>query len=442
MRRPGWFAARAVLAIGLALGCLAPAAGAAARPLQAQSPVPKGYILVNAETGQVLLAENEHEALPPASTAKIMTALTAIERLPADATITVSELAAAQPASRINMIAGNQWRFEDALASLIIVSANDAAYAIAENAGGSLEGFAAAMTATAERLGMRDSTFSDPAGFDDQNSFGGGPRMSAFDIAVAARNAMAVPQVAQLAATVEMQFVDPTGATRTLTNHNKMLPGNSRGYEGATGFKTGYTDQAGNTFVGTAERNGCSLIAVVLNTWDTYGWAAQLLDQGFTMNCQATGSAARLPDVAVWPYAQRVDDRRGFVALARGPNNATTTTTVPTTSSVDAAVPLAAQSEPGTDDGSAAGQTGGAGASGLMSLRNVGVVAVVVLAVLVTLRRRAVKRQRMRRLARRRMRAAQMRSGGLTIVDGRYRTGTRVGPPVESHVQVRRLRDE
>ena len=83
----------------------------------------------------MLLADHEHDALPPASTAKVMTALTAVERLPANATINVSPLAAGQPASRINMAAGQQWPFENAMASLLMASANDAAYAIAENRG-------------------------------------------------------------------------------------------------------------------------------------------------------------------------------------------------------------------------------------------------------------------------------------------------------------------
>jgi len=445
MRRPGWFAVRAVLALVLALAALASPGPAGARPRQAQSPPPQAMVLVNADTGQVLLADNEHEALPPASTAKIVTALAAIERLPSDATITVSELAAAQPASRINMVAGHQWRFEDALASLMLASANDAAYAIAESAGGSLEGFAEAMNEMAARLGMEDSSFSDPAGFDDEASFAGGPRASAYDIAIATRNALSVPQLAQLAATRYLEFVDPAGASRSLTNHNKMLPGNSRAYEGATGFKTGFTEQAGHTLVATAERNGCSLIVVVLNTYDTYGWATQLLDQGFAMDCRGERSAPRLPEIAVWPYAQRVEDQRGFIALARGPNATSTTTTtalgspdlaatVPPTTGETAGTPLDAQ-----ETAAASTDEDDDGGAGFVSGRNVAIAAVVSCVVLVMLRRRAVKRRRARRIAAQRARAARMRSGGLTVVDGRFRTGTRVGPPVESHVQVRRL---
>src|SRR5262249_5456210 len=153
-----------------------------------------------ADSGAVLAAGNEHQAFPPASTSKLMTALTAVERLPPDATIVVSPKAATEPASRISMMAGQHWRFEDALASLMIVSANDAAWAIAEATSGTVQAFAKTETDTAHRYGMRDSTFSDPAGLDDAQSYGGGPRMSAYDIAISARNALAVPQLALFAA--------------------------------------------------------------------------------------------------------------------------------------------------------------------------------------------------------------------------------------------------
>ena len=155
-------------------------------------------------------------------------------------------------------------------------SANDAAYAIAETAGGgSLAGFQAAMTATGARLGMVDSTFADPAGFDDGGSFAGGPRMSAYDIAVATRNALTLPEITNWASTPTYEFVDPQGGQRSLTNHNKLLPGNSRGYEWATGYKTGYTDNAGHTLVATATRDGRTLIAVVLNTSSCSSWGSR-----------------------------------------------------------------------------------------------------------------------------------------------------------------------
>lgn len=443
-------ASAALIAVVAFLAVLLAPSAALAQP---QSPEPSAWIVVDADSGKVLAAKEPHTARPPASTAKLMTALTAVERLPPGAAVKVSELAAAQPASKINMVAGDEWRFEDALASLMMVSANDAAYAIAEATSGSLDGFAAALTSTAARYGMRDSTFADPAGFDDAASFGGGPRMSAYDIAISARNALAVPQLAFLGALPSLEFVDPQGATRQLTNHNKLLPGKAAGYEGANGLKTGFTRQAGNTLVATATRDGRTLIVVVLNTYDTYGWARHLLDLGFSTGPDEPGTGEQLPDVRVSPFAQREADFVAFTRLATGtdpvvtspaafvpdsPLEASPVTTIAATPPSVAAAGGQQESTPSDDNASAAaGEAAGAEESsgGSSLVRNLLVVLLLVLLVLVQLRRRAVKRQRARRLARRRATDKAMRRGALPVVDGRYRNGSR-GPSTGSHVRV------
>ena len=463
MTRRGPLPACVALIVLLVGVLLAPTAAGAARPqtrdvavtarvAAPQSPPPKAYIVVDAQTGTVLLADHEHDALPPASTAKVMTALTAVERLPANATINVSPLAAGQPASRINMAAGQQWPFENAMASLLMASANDAAYAIAETAGGSVDGFIAAMQQSGKRLGMKDSTYADPAGLDDKTSYKGGPRMSAYDIAIATRNAMAVPEIAKYAGLRTFKFDDPTGLHRSLTNHNKLLPGSSHAYQWATGFKTGYTERAGHTITATATRDGRSLVAVIMNTYDTYGWAAQLFDQGFAIANDA-GTGTRLPRVAVSTYDQRVADRDAFSTLVRGASltAATRTDSTPTSaappastssSSTSSSAPATTAAPPSSVVGGSAiasqQSAAGTGGSGVLSVRNVVIVLLILLVIAFMLRRRAVRRQRARRIARQRNRAAKMRSGGLTVVDGRYRPGDRVGPPVESHVRVRR----
>lgn len=442
-------ASTALVAVVAFLAVLLAPSAALAQP---QSPEPSAWIVVDADTGKVLAAKEPHAARPPASTAKIMTALAAVERLAPGATVKVSELAAAQPASKINMVAGDEWQFEDALASLMMVSANDAAYAIAEATSGSLDGFAAALTSTAARYGMRDSTFADPAGFDDAASFGGGPRMSAFDIAISARNALAVPQLAFLGALPSLEFVDPQGATRQLTNHNKILPGKAAGYEGANGLKTGFTRQAGHTLVATATRDRRTLIVVILNTYDTYGWARHLFDLGFAMGPDKPGTGERLPDVRVSPFAQREADFIAFTRLATGADPVATSPAASTPDSTLEAAPVAtiASAPPPTaatgeqqqstlrDSASAtAGEAAGAEESsgGSSLVRNLLVVLLLVLLVLVQLRRRAVKRQRARRLARRKATDKAMRRGALPVVDGRYRNGSGA-PSAGSHVRV------
>jgi D-alanyl-D-alanine carboxypeptidase (penicillin-binding protein 5/6) len=409
----------------------------AARPVQAQSPPPKAFIIVDVATGTILASDHPHDARPPASTAKVMTALTAVERLAPDAAVAVSPLAAAQPASRIAMEVGQQWPLPDALASLLLASANDSAYAIAETAGGSLDGFADAARQTAERLGMEDSTFADPAGLDDDTSFNGGTSMSAYDIAIATRNALAVPELARWAATRSHEFVDPAGRHRSLTNHNRLLPGGTRAYAFATGFKTGYTERAGHTLTATATKDGRSLIVVVLDTYDTYGWAVQLFELGFAIpNDRGTGE--ELPPVRVSPYAERVAAQGAFLDVTRGAAPATTTTPEPAVSTTEPDAPSTAldgdaiATQQPTDEAPA---DDGGGPSWFL----VAVIVVLVLALGIVLRRRQVRRQRARRIARQRQRAAKMRSGGLTVVDP---SDANHDDTSGSHVRIRRIEDE
>ena len=302
-RRPSLAPVWALLCLMTAI--TATAGGLAAPlPAGAQAPPPgaaypgKAWILVDADTGKILDAFDEHEALPPASTTKLMTALVATEKLAPGTTVTVGPDAAAQPAMRIGMVAGQQWPLDAAMHSLMMVSANDAAYALAEAASGSLPAFADDMTAAAVRYGMVDSHFADPAGFDDASAFGGGNRVSAYDLAIAARNVLAVPELMAMAGTTKYTFDGPDGHSHVLYSHDKLLGR----YAGATGLKTGYTALAGHTFVGTATRDGRTMIAVVLNSDDTYGVASKLMDKGFATPADAPGLGDLLPPVRVQPY--------------------------------------------------------------------------------------------------------------------------------------------
>jgi D-alanyl-D-alanine carboxypeptidase (penicillin-binding protein 5/6) len=283
-------------------------------------------LAIDAGTGNVLAEHRSHSPERPASMAKVMTALAAVERLAPDATVTISTNAAAhagQNREPSGMVAGQQWPLSLTLATLLITSCNDAAYALAETTSGSVAKFAAAEQVTAARLGMRDSTFNDPAGLDDQTSYGGGPRMSPFDVAVTVRNALNVPQIAQWAATQRYSYTDLSGTLHQVTNHNKMLPGGTKAYDGVTGFKTGFTRRAGNTLAASATRNGRTLIVVVMQTADPVGWTAKFFDDGFATPVGATGTGAQLPPVRITTYADRTALRNDFHALASG----TTTTT-------------------------------------------------------------------------------------------------------------------
>ena len=409
-------------------------------------PSPAADLVVDAGTGHILIGDSVHKSVHPASTAKIMTALTAVERLCPGATITANARDAGVETMRIGLPVNKPWPFDQMMASMMMVSANDAAYAIADTVGGSLDGFANDMAATARRLGLRDSTLGDPAGLDDETAYKGGPFMSAYDLAIATRNALAVPEIAKWAGMHEYSFVDPSGVQHQLVNHNKMLPGGgANAYPGAIGFKTGFTSRSQHALVAVATRNGRTLIAVILGAPDAgYLEAASLLDAGFATAPNAKGTGETLPAVAISRCADRAADQTSFAKLGTSASaSASTHSTTPTPVTVPSVIPVlnanplaaTASAHPKTTPISSTHHS-----TGLLRPRNLVIVLLLALAVVIAFRRRAVKRQRALRLARRRQRISAMRSGGLPVVDGRYRSGTRIGPPVESHVRVRPVR--
>lgn len=420
--------AASVVLVAVVAALLLPAA-VGARRAGADEPVPEAYLVADLDTGNVIARLDEHEALPPASTMKLVTALTALELLPTDATVHVSALAARQPAMSINMKEGQDWRFTDALHAMIMASANDAAYAIAETAGGSLDGFAADMGNAARRWGLRDSTLTDPAGLDaDGEGFRNGSRISAYDLAVVGRNALAVPEIADAAKLAEYQFTDPTGLARTVPNHDDDWLG---AYPGATGLKPGYTEQANRTIVASATRDGRTCLAVVLGIYDIVGWASRLADQCFATPVAAQTSAqGRLPAVRTVTVAAKRAAVAGFPRALGSPTvgAATGASATPGTEvagkvttrrdrspAARSAVRATSRSSSGTDAAAVTAASGGGG--GPFTLRNVVIVLVLLAAAFVLLRRRAVKRQRQRRMARQRMLADARRRGVLHVLD-------------------------
>jgi D-alanyl-D-alanine carboxypeptidase (penicillin-binding protein 5/6) len=459
-RGTGW-----ALAAGLVLGAVLPlCSGGAAAAQSPQSPEPKAWIVVDAGTGEVLAAHDEHTPRHPASLAKIMTALTAVERLPPDAQISVSARAAARPASRLGVVEGQDLSFSDALAALLLVSANDVATALAENAAdGDLQQFADALNSTARRYGMKDSALGDPAGLDSPGeAFGTGPLMSAFDVAISVRNALSVPTLAALAASATYEYTNRNGVASRMTNHNKLLAA-ATGYEGANGFKTGFTSRAGHTLAATATRQGRTIITVILDTYDVYGWARHLLDVGFS-TARGQGTGERLPPIEVAPYAQRATRLLEFSAFAVGSEQAgrilaasapTTTTTTPSATTTASSAPatgvtapstaatLAAAGESGrasaTPVGAARSRAAAANEGGGVSVRLVALALLVLLTAAFFVRRRQIT-IRKRRRARARAARLRMRRGTLPVADGRPPVQSRSGTPrldatTDSHVR-------
>ncbi len=289
---------------------------------------PQSYVVFDAGTGKVIESKDPHVPHLTASTIKVLTALVALEHLPMSVAVHVSALAASRPAAKIDMKEGSDWPMDQTLDSLMMVSANDAAYALAETTGGSLDGFATMVTASARRLGLRDTDFHDPAGLDGKDGYGGGTTSSAYDLAIVARNALTVPEIAGPASKETLEFTDPSGAGRRLVNHNR---GFLTTYPGAIGLKTGFTTAASRTLIAAATRDGRTCVSVVMGTWDDTGWAGSLLDDCFAATAAPAG-AEQLPPVRITTADARLGvlaalprTLGGTTASAAAPAVATTT---------------------------------------------------------------------------------------------------------------------
>ena len=285
-----------VAAVALAVVlALATPAGAQTVPVPYTPPEPAAWILVDADTGAVLGAHDPRTPRLPASTVKLMTALVAVQRLPVNDAVPISAVAEGMPARKINVKAGQRWDREDLLASMLLVSANDAAVALAERVGGgSLEGWERVAGSTALALGLEDTPdFSDPAGLDDEFSHDGGSFVSARDLAIVARAVLAEPELMTIIGAEEIRFFGGDGIDHVVDRRNQLFAL----YEGTIGMKTGLTDRAGRCLVAAATRNGRTMLAVLYDAPDMYASARLLLDQGFATPVEAQADLEHLPEV-------------------------------------------------------------------------------------------------------------------------------------------------
>lgn len=281
------------------------------------------YVLADLDSGQIIAAKSPHALLRPASTMKTLTALLSLPVLdPKQAVLGDAEDAAAE-GTRVGIVPGARYTVDDLFNALLMVSANDAAYAIARVYGGRGK-LVADMNTRAAALGAFDTLVVDPSGLDADNQ-----RMSAYDLALIGRAAMALPEFRRRTTTVTATF---PGATRTgmthgttttsvvapyaIANHNPVL----QAYPGIIGIKNGYTSMARNTMVLAARREGRTLLLAELGspiqqTEATGG----LLDWGFAYAAQAR-PVGRLvePGTAARPPEWGSPDRPASVTTASG----------------------------------------------------------------------------------------------------------------------------
>ncbi|MDQ1624635.1 MAG: hypothetical protein QOJ49_133 [Actinomycetota bacterium] len=263
---------------GVAMG----APGVVVAPTPGTPPLPHlsaaSFVLADLGTGDVLAARNPHGRMRPASTLKVLTALTLLPKLdPATLYTAVFEDANVE-GSKVGIVPGATYSVHNLFEGLFLISGNDAANALA-NAAGGVPQTVAAMRTTAQDVGALDTTVVNPSGLDAD-----GELTSAYDLALFARAALARDDFRAYVGTVRSHFpgkMPAAGKPRSsfeIYTQNKLV----LNYPGAIGVKTGWTTKARGTFVGAATRGDRTLVATVMHTGPR-AWqeAAALLDWGF-----------------------------------------------------------------------------------------------------------------------------------------------------------------
>ena len=237
----------------------------------------EALLVIEADTGKVLQAENATYPWYPASVTKLMTAYVTLKavkegRITLDTLLTVSPVAASQSPSKMGFKPGTQVTVDNALKMMLVKSANDMAVVLAEGVGGSIDGFSALMNENAKRLGMTQTSYVNPNGLPAD-----GQITSARDLAILARAIIHdLPEYEYFVHIPSIRY-----GRRITQNFNKLIGR----YPGADGFKTGFICAAGYNLVASATRNGKRLIAVVLGASSGQARAVkavQMLDRGFS----------------------------------------------------------------------------------------------------------------------------------------------------------------
>ena len=240
-------------------------------------------ILMEVDTGTILYSKNINEPLYPASTTKLMTALLVVENCQMDEVVTFSDSAIDNTewgSSRIGIMKGEQLTVEECLYGLLLGSANEVAYGLAEHVGGDLETFVGMMNDRAAQLGCTNTHFVNASGLPDKDHY-----VSALDLATIARAFFSNETLCMISGTAKhvIPSTNKTDEERPQENHHKMIQGKKYAYDGIIGGKTGFTTDARQTLVTCAQRDGMKLVCVVMKDESPYQFTdtKDLLDYGF-----------------------------------------------------------------------------------------------------------------------------------------------------------------
>lgn len=235
----------------------------------------KAAIAIDAHTGMMLYAKNPYLKSPPASTAKVMTALITLERSKLEKMVAISSRATSAPPSKVGLNEGDSVQTEDLLYALLLESANDAAVALAESVAGSERAFVNLMNKRAKGLGAKHTHFINASGLP-----GKGQYTTVYDLSLILKEAIKNPFISEVLKT-RVAVIDLEGGQRkvALRNHNKLL----WMYDGAEAGKTGYTISARHCFVGEASKDMEMVIIAVLGSRRLWDDCSFLLDKGFNI---------------------------------------------------------------------------------------------------------------------------------------------------------------
>ena len=266
----------------------------------------KAAIVIDMDSGQILYSHNANARRAIASTTKIMTTILTLETLPLDQVVTVSARAANVGEQSLGLKAGERLTVEQLLYGALVHSANDAAFALAEACGGTMEAFVRRMNEEASQLGLSNTHYVNPDGLDAVGHYS-----SARDLATLARYAMQNPEFRKIVSTVNYSLTLP-GKSQPFVfrNVNKLLGSVSW----VTGIKTGSTNDAGFCLVASGTQDGTSVISVVLGepSWTpTWVDSKALLEYGFE---QEQAASILRAGVSIPPRYPRCSDGRSCPA--------------------------------------------------------------------------------------------------------------------------------
>jgi D-alanyl-D-alanine carboxypeptidase (penicillin-binding protein 5/6) len=253
-----------ILALGLA---------AAAPAAAAENAFPKAAAAYVVERdGKLLWRGNADKRLPPASLAKMMTALLVIEGGRLDETVTVSRMASRETGTRLGLREGDRLTARDLLTAAIVRSANDACRALADARGGSEAEFVATMNARAGRLGLTNTRFANACGHDADGQYS-----TASDLARLANEVAGKADYLRAAKLERATVRTESGREFSFDNTNALIGR----YPGAIGLKTGTTPGAGTCLAALAYKDGARVLIVLMRARDRWWGGDALLDRAF-----------------------------------------------------------------------------------------------------------------------------------------------------------------